>query len=267
MTNTEIKLAIAESCKIEEFAVFENTRNGKGKAKNLFNDAANMLLPLMEDLSDAEVKGEQSVRIVSLKLRAGRFAEAKIIAAEYLNRSDILPTYRSSLKKLVSSINVLQPPNMRSRGLVLTDPEFDYAPILTPVAKGILSASTVDLQKKLARALNASIQVDTDHYPPKPFSPTEIAEDFGVPITVQRQYSICLTKDGALEFMNKLSINLTKHKMRKQFTRRMYESFFDRQISTAGKKPYVFTHAEVLHMQELSTIELPMPEELRSLLQ
>jgi len=265
MTNTELKLAIAESRKIEEIAILENTRNGKEKAKNLFNDAANMLLPLMEDLTDAEAKGEQSVRIVELKFRAGRFTEARKIASEYLNQNSIHPSYRSSLEKLIISITVLQPTNMRSRGIVLTDPEFDYAQILTPIAKGILCASTEDLQKKLARALNASIQIDKDHDPPKPFSPTKIAEDFGVPITVQRQYSICLTKDGALEFMTKLSIALTKHKMRRQFTRKMYESLFDRQISSAGKKPYVFTHAEILHMQQLE-LELPMPEELSSLL-
>jgi hypothetical protein len=150
---------------------------------------------------------------------------------------------------------------MRNRFPVLTNPERDFAEILAPIAREIMHATPPDLQRRLVRALKASIQIDTDHYPPQPFSPHRIAEDFGVPITVQRQYLICLTKDGAFKLMNQLNIALTQHKARRQFTRQMYESFFHRPISSAGRKPYVFTHAEVLHMQELAII-LPMPEEL-----
>jgi hypothetical protein len=137
--------------------------------------------------------------------------------------------------------------------------------ILAPISEQILRAPTDDLRRKLVLALESSLKIDRDHDPPQPFSPQRIAEDFGVPITVQRQYSICLTKDGAFKLMNQLNIALTRHKVRRQFTKQMYETLFHRPISSAGKKPYVFTHAEVLHMQELA-ITIPMPEELASLL-
>jgi hypothetical protein len=95
-------------------------------------------------------------------------------------------------------------------------------------------------------------------------SPSRIASDIGVPISTQRENSICLTKSEALEFLSRLGI-APRMGFKRNLTKAKYERFFDRKISSDGGKPFVFTYAEILHFVEIE-IYIPFPDSLRSLL-
>ncbi len=259
--NPEIETAITISQTLEEYANQANSDGRNVEATGLFNQAADLLMPVMEHLTEPATKGRQAVRLVKLLFEAGKYTTAKETSESYVSQNSIPDISRSELENLISQITTLLPINRRSRGKVVTDPIMHLANF----AEKILAASPLNFQQRLAHALNASIQIDVENDPPQPYSPSDIATDFGVPISIQRQYSICLTKDTALEFMNQLGIALTKDKLRKQFSERRYNELFGRPISSDGIKPFVFTYAEVLHMQELA-IMIPFPSELNYLL-
>lgn len=269
MTPAEITAAITQSQNLENDALTANNGGRPNEAKKLYNEAGNALMPVMEFLSDPSVKGEQAVRLVNLKLRGGKLKKAIAIAQQHVSQNSIPDISRATLTGLIQEITArqteiqMQQRNRNGGGAMFNNTH--AVNFFAPIAGRILALPSDHLQTNLALALQASILIDTDNAPPQPYSPARIAQDFGLPIAVQRQYNICLTKDTALEFMNQLGIALTQDKVRRQFTEKKYQKLFDRPISTDGKRPYVFTYAEVLHMQELATM-LPFPTGLGHLL-
>lgn len=132
---------------------------------------------------------------------------------------------------------------------------------LITVASHLIALGSGELQHICINALKASITLDLESLPPSPASPEQISEEFGINLRLMHQLGICITKRDVYDFLNSLGIPSSRYRISRKITRHAYESFFDRNISCIGKKPCVFTYAEVLHFEEIK-IQLELPASL-----
>jgi hypothetical protein len=248
--------------------------------RRLFKEAANLVQQALPNIPDLSERGNQALRIGNLLLQAGRPKKAKQVIQELVERNSLpddddfqgrvetllieltnITTIREAKNRStnpgVSPVTIN--PDNPSQLVIPQNPN-----ILDELAAKILAVPLEDLRRRLAQALQKSISIDIEHSPPRPMSPSEIASDIGIPISTQRQNSICLTKNEAFEFLSRLEI-APKRGFKRNLTKAKYEKFFGRKISSDGGKPYVFTYAEILHFVELD-INIPFPDVLRSLL-
>ena len=271
------KELLAQSAEREAAAVASDESSEK---KILYKEAANLVQQALLSIPDTSERGNQALRIGNLLLQAGRPKTAKKFVQDLVEQ-DSLPTdgdFKVRVEGLLTqltNITTIREAKKISTNLgvssVTVNPEDSSQPlipqnpnILDKVVAKILAVPVEDLRRRLAQALEASISIDIEHNPPRPMSPSQIASDIGVPILIQREDGICLTKDEAFKFLSRLGI-LPRRGFKRNLTKAKYEAFFERKISSDGGKPYVFTYAEILHFVELE-IHLPFPDSLSSLL-
>lgn len=243
------------------------------EAPRLFRLAAEAVQACLDNIPDAHVQSEQVVRAVKLFLKASKPTQAKVLAQLWVSNKNLL---QQALNELYNSIPNLDLTVINSRTPIDTDLSvpINYSSeivtsterdILRNVANDILALPEPDMKVICAHALAASILLDIDHDPPRPYSPRQIAEEFGVRLEVQRELGICLTKESALEFLERLRIAPKKGSFYRRLSDQGYRYVFDRAPSSIGKKPLVFTYAEILHFEDI-TFRLQFPPVLQHLL-
>jgi tetratricopeptide (TPR) repeat protein len=240
---------------------------------------AEQALEAMPENVDPANRGTQAVRAVNLRLQARQRKQARQLAQFWLDRNSLPDSYVRELRNLVTGITnqrTSSEARRRSKNSGGSSPVVDptmnptepIAPtntsILDEVASRILALPEIELQRQCARALEASIRLDIEHDPPRPTSPSQIATDIGVPISLQRRLGICLRKEDAFEFLNRLRVAPQRNFFRR-LTNSTYAKFFGRRVSGDGGKPYVFTYAEILHFEKIET-QIQLPPNLESLL-
>jgi hypothetical protein len=267
---------INQSVTLEANAIAAQNGGNIDEAKRLFKSAGKTVWDIIDKIPDDSIRGEQVVRAVRLLNQAGERKRAKTIAQYSLNGNSIPLTSKDELRALINEITNAKTSTEirnRGRGALVEELSSGLTPklltITTPTrfsnVSDILSLPAQPLRAKCAKALQASFTLDVEHDPPAPKSPSQIATEFGVPISLQRQLGICLTKETAYEFMETLGVTPKQGKFYQNLAKKKYKEFFNREISSDGGKPFVFTYAEILHLQEIEAL-LPFPEELSELL-
>ncbi len=246
--------------------------------KSLYGRAGSSLEAALPEITDDEVRGNQAVRAVQLIQRSGQQRRAIELARYWLGKNSLPQANLDDLKSLIivstNDITVREAKRRRiSPNTEFMTPNSTSDGLVSPTNLGLFSnveADILDLpvpnfQKTCVQALQASILLDIEHDPPQPSSPSEIADEFGVAIRIQRQLGICLTKNEAFDFLERLGVRPQKSSFNRQLTKGTYERFFNRDISSDGGKPYVFTYAEILHFEGIEPL-LELPIALQNLL-
>jgi hypothetical protein len=112
----------------------------------------------------------------------------------------------------------------------------------------------VEHRRLYAKALAKSIRLDFDRNPPRPYSPVDIHDEFGISASSQLEFCIALNRRMAVEFLNYLGRGISLFAFNKRYGADYFRSFFGRDISLANNS-HVFSYAEVLH---LASHELPL---------
>lgn len=125
----------------------------------------------------------------------------------------------------------------------------------------ILNLSKPDLRVLYAKALEKSLKLDLDgdgaRRRPKPFSPDDIKNDFGLGLDTQLKYHIIVDRRDAVTFLNFEGNDITYATFCKKYGSVAYADKFNRSLSRSGNA-HVFTYAEVLHLVEHEIpVELP----------
>jgi hypothetical protein len=290
----EENISRSEELEAEANAIADSETDRK---KDLCGQAANNVLKVLSSIPDDAIRGNQAVRAVRLLQNAGQQKRSREVAQSWLGRNSLPQTSLNDLRNLIivstNNITVREARRRRlstnelttdqnstpgqavdptSQGL-FTTVEANILALVSPTSQGlfatveanILALPVPSFQQICVRALQASVRLDIEHDPPQPSSPKEIATDVGVTIRVQRQLGICLTKDDAFDFLERLGVRPKKSSFNRQLTKGSYERFFRRDISSDGGKPYVFTYAEILHLEGIEPL-LTLPPVLEDLL-
>jgi hypothetical protein len=271
----EEDISRSEELEAEANAIADSETDRK---KNLYGQAANNVVKVLSSIPDDAIRGTQVVRAVRLLQNAGQQKKSREVAQSWLGRNSLPQTSLNDLRKLIivstNNITVREAKRRRiSTNELMTDPNSTPGQAVSPTIQGlfatveanILALPVPSFQQICVRALQASVRLDIEHDPPQPSSPNEIATDVGVTIRVQRQLGICLTKDDAFDFLERLGVRPKKSSFNRQLTKGSYKKFFGRDISSDGGKPYVFTYAEILHLEGIEPL-LTLPQILEDLL-
>ncbi len=244
--------------------------------KSLCGRAGSSVETALPGITDDAVRGTQAIRAVQLLQRSGQQKRARELAQYWLGKNSLPQTNLDDLKSLIivstNDITVREAKRRRiSPKIELMTP--NGTSLVSPINQNLFSTVEANIvalplpnfQKTCVQALQASILLDIEHDPPQPSSPSQIADEFGVAIRIQRQLGICLTKNDAFDFLARLGVRPQKSSFNRQLTKGTYERFFNRDISSDGGKPYVFTYAEILHFEGIEPL-LELPQPLRDLL-
>ncbi len=124
-----------------------------------------------------------------------------------------------------------------------------FADPLRLAEEKILNHPLVEFRRTLARALAESLRLD-HRYPPRPLSPMDISGHFDIALSRQLDFSIILTRRMAVDFLNALGRKTSLTMLKRRYNAKSYRDFFGRGICQVGDS-YVFTYAEILHMEKL----------------
>jgi hypothetical protein len=275
-------ISLSERLEAEANALSESETESQ---KDIYRLAAENAARALHNIPDDSIRGIQAVRAVRLFQNAGQQKRSRKLAQSWLGENSLPQTSLNDLRNLiiVSTNNItVREANRRgtSTNELMTDPNSTPRQVASPnsqlvrpinqslfatVEANILSLPVLSFQKICIEALQESIRLDIEHDPPQPSSPSEIADEFGVSIKIQRQLGICLTKTDAFDFLERLGVRPQKSSFNRQLTKGTYEKFFHRVSSSDGGKPFVFTYAEILHFEGIETL-LELPASLVNLL-
>jgi len=126
-------------------------------------------------------------------------------------------------------------------------------------------------KKKYAQALADSLRIDdSGSEPPKPVSPSQIAEQHGISINDQVFYRISIKRKEIKDFLRSYGKNLRSSDVTRNFKTKAYEEYFQRDIARGGeetpKSPTIYTYSELLQRMGF-TAQIDLPDEVAELFQ
>lgn len=107
-------------------------------------------------------------------------------------------------------------------------------------------------RRRFHRALRYSALGDGGE-PPKTYSPLEIESETGIPLHVQYEFFIVVSKDRALDFLAGLGYSPQKAAFKKRTTEQAYKKTFGKTPAKVGNK-LVFSYLEILRLEKLTML-------------
>jgi hypothetical protein len=126
----------------------------------------------------------------------------------------------------------------------------------------------LNLRKQFVKALDLSLQRDTENANPRPANSSRVAEESGIGVDQLVRHNVLLGKKACARHLMDLRFKVTEAEFRKKFTASRYQTFFDRQPSVMGVgvyAPLIFTYAEIHQMGKYGPTPM-LPDDLRTLL-